>query len=303
MSRIIYGTDEKIPGESSYDRCSYKGCKNGKYRLGGRKLFLFPSHTEPERREKWLLNCNEELRKKADSSIRRSGICSDHFDHTCFTDDKKYSLKRNSIPRPNYSPNLSIDESKVDNDQTIDNKLINRKINDNIDVIFNNIPRRVPRLFVDDDDYDEHDSNYEIIDDVQKNECNQLNNEITHDENNKSIDNSKLYLLKNSDEFTSVTNKSPLYFSTTELMEEERMEEENTEDKNCKSINTSMTTIELLRMMNKEQNKDKKIEKLMKQNTLLRKELKALKQNIRRWKWRRQQKSKFLTHLTLKQQK
>lgn len=199
----------------------------------------------------------------------------------------------------------------MDYDQTINNKLINRKINDNIYVTCNNIPSRVPRLFVDDDDdYDEHDSNYEIIDDVQKNKGSQLNNEITRDENNetnfkskKSIDDSKLCLLRNNDEFISVTNKSPLYFSTTELIEEERIKEKKTEEINCKSINTSMTTIELLRMMNKEQNKDKKIEKLMKQNTLLRKELKALKQNIRRWEWRRQQKSVFLTQLTLKQQK
>ncbi|KAK0166902.1 hypothetical protein PV327_004373 [Microctonus hyperodae] len=311
MSRIIYGTDEKIPGENSYDRCSYKGCKNGKYRLGGRKLFLFPSHTEPERREKWLLNCgNEELRKKADSSIRRSGLCSDHFDLTCFTDDKKYSLKRNSIPRPNYPPNLLIDESRVDSNRIIDNNLMNRKINDNVDVISNNISRRVPKLFVDDDDYDEHDINYEIINDIQENKSNRLNNEITHEDNNeanckskKSIDHCKLYLLKNNNEFALVTNKSSLYSTTAELIEDERMKEENISEENCESINTSMTTIELLRMMNKEQNKDKKIEKLMKQNTLLRKELKALKQNIRRWESRRQQKSVSVTQLTLKQQK
>ncbi|XP_012281600.1 uncharacterized protein LOC105700378 [Orussus abietinus] len=88
--------------ETIYDRCLYRGCKNGPI-YNGYRLFRFPAPEDP-RQKIWIKNCgNKRLQIWSGLSIRRAGLCKNHFRPESFT---KYSpngrlrLKRKSIPIP-----------------------------------------------------------------------------------------------------------------------------------------------------------------------------------------------------------
>ncbi|XP_034943122.1 uncharacterized protein [Chelonus insularis] len=346
MLKKVYRDDEKIPGECPYDRCAYKGCKNGKYR-NFRKLFLFPRSTEPERLEKWLQNCgNPDIRKKAASSIRRSGVCADHFDPSCFSDASKHYLKRNSVPLPNYPPNLG-NNSNQNNSTTNENKTTNENVIAT-NVILSNAEChdwksndtkiiKAPQLFEDFDDpdrVDDIDSCFQISSDISKKEIS------TNDDNDEEIPSWKKYAIylsddeddgsknenqtiKNTDSSVMVDNVNPdtnnqlqyqinnrvnIYEehleefsplsqdSTIEHHDEKKIETmtyesnlhtiniinpttiSNVNSKNTRTIiDTTGASVEMIRQLNAEFTKNDLIAKLKQQNSMLRKELRRMR--------------------------
>ncbi|XP_071652339.1 uncharacterized protein [Temnothorax longispinosus] len=81
--------------DSFYNRCMYKKCKNGKSH--GKRLFRFPK--QDARCKTWICNTgNTHLEKMSVNTIRKLGLCEDHFLDTSFTNATKERLTRDAVP-------------------------------------------------------------------------------------------------------------------------------------------------------------------------------------------------------------
>ncbi|XP_012286550.1 uncharacterized protein LOC105703047 [Orussus abietinus] len=89
--------DENHLGKS-YDRCAYLNCYKGKYM--GVQLFRFPA--KDDRRQEIWIKCsgNPRVRTWSGTTIRRAGLCGDHFTAESFTDGTRKRLKRYAVPIP-----------------------------------------------------------------------------------------------------------------------------------------------------------------------------------------------------------
>ncbi|XP_012288762.1 uncharacterized protein LOC105704268 isoform X2 [Orussus abietinus] len=86
--------------EKVYDRCAYLNCRKGRHPSnGGVQLFHFPAVRDEIRLAIWVTNCgNPQLNNWSASTLRRSGICGDHFTGDSFITQDRTRLKRNAIP-------------------------------------------------------------------------------------------------------------------------------------------------------------------------------------------------------------
>ncbi|KAL0098809.1 hypothetical protein PUN28_020756 [Cardiocondyla obscurior] len=82
--------------DSYYDKCAYNQCKNGKF-LHGKRLFRFP--LPGTRCDMWIQNAgNMALKDLSVNTLRKLGLCEDHFLPTAFTSATKERLRTDAIP-------------------------------------------------------------------------------------------------------------------------------------------------------------------------------------------------------------
>ncbi|XP_025266511.1 uncharacterized protein LOC112638648 [Camponotus floridanus] len=87
----------QCPVDSYYDKCVYKECKNERF-LHGKRLFRFPMQKDT-RCNTWIRNTgNTKLEKLSANTLRKLGICEDHFVMTSFTNATKIRLRKDAIP-------------------------------------------------------------------------------------------------------------------------------------------------------------------------------------------------------------
>ncbi|XP_026827851.1 uncharacterized protein LOC113562470 [Ooceraea biroi] len=83
--------------DSVYDKCAYKNCRNGRYSTGTH-LYRFPLATDG-RYHLWIRNSgNTKLEQWSANSVRRAGLCADHFNEKCFKGRNKKRLRRDAVP-------------------------------------------------------------------------------------------------------------------------------------------------------------------------------------------------------------
>ncbi|XP_043283657.1 uncharacterized protein [Venturia canescens] len=121
--------------ETVYDRCAYVGCYNGKF-INGRKLFHFPAETD-RRLEMWIERSgNFRLRTWAATSLRKAGLCGDHFDERSFTNATRKALRRNVVPR-HYTEDFKYRQASRENQENDRNNALDPLSGDGIGEMMN----------------------------------------------------------------------------------------------------------------------------------------------------------------------